>query len=64
MTTAELNDAAKAKAKEAGKEPIFFIEHSELLDLFAEHGIRIKSETLKFHQIDVSRMTSSSSDAA
>jgi hypothetical protein len=55
VTTTELNDAAKAKAKEPGKEPIFFIEHAELLDLFAEHGIGIKSETLKFHQIDVSQ---------
>lgn len=55
VTTTTLNDVAKAKAKEAGKEPIFFIEHAELLDLFAEHGIGIRSESLRYHQLDVSR---------
>src|SRR5262245_57292245 len=55
MTTAELNEAAKAKAKETGKEPIHFIEHGEILDLFAEHGIGIRSESLKFYQLDASK---------
>ena len=44
------SSSAKAKAKESGKEPIFFIEHNELLDLFAEYGIGVRSETLKFYQ--------------
>lgn len=54
VTTTELNDVAKAKAKEAGKEPIFFIEHKELLDLFAEFGIGIRNETIRFYQVDAS----------
>lgn len=55
VTTTELNDSAKTKAKEAGKEPISFIERGELLDLFAEHGIGVRSETLKFYQLDASK---------
>jgi HJR/Mrr/RecB family endonuclease len=55
VTTTELNDVAKAKAKEAGKEPVFFIEHDELLDLFAEYGIGVRSEPLKFYQLDASK---------
>lgn len=55
VTTTTLNDAAKAKAKEAGKEPISFIEHDELLDLLAEKSIGIRSESLRYHQLDVSQ---------
>jgi restriction endonuclease Mrr len=55
ITTAELNEAAKTKAKEPGKEPIYFIEHAEILDLFAEHGIGIRNESLKFYQLDASK---------
>jgi len=55
VTTSELNDDAKTKAKEAGKEPISFIEHGELLDLFAEYGIGVRSETLKSYQLDASK---------
>lgn len=55
VTTSELNDVAKKKAKESGKEPIHFIEHDEILDLFAEHGIGIRSEQVKYYQIDVSQ---------
>lgn len=55
VTTTELNDVAKAKAKEAGKEPIFCIEHAEILDLFAEHKIGIREEALRFYQIDESQ---------
>jgi restriction endonuclease Mrr len=55
ITTAELNEPAKAKAKEPGKEPIHFIEHGEILDLFAEHGIGIRNESLKFYQLDASK---------
>jgi hypothetical protein len=50
-----LNEAAKTKAKEPGKEPIYFIEHAEILDLFAEHGIGIRNESLKFYQLDASK---------
>ena len=55
VTSTELNDVAKTKAKESGKEPISFIEHDELLDLFAEYGIGVRSETLKFYQLDASK---------
>lgn len=55
VTTTTLNEVAKQKAKEAGKELILFIEHAELLDLFAEYGIGIRSETLKFYQVDASK---------
>lgn len=52
VTTSKLNDKAKEKAKEAGKEPIHFIEHEKLLDLFAEHEIGLKGETIKYFQVD------------
>lgn len=55
VTTSELNDTAKAKGKEANKEPIHYIEHHELLDLFAEYGIGIRSEQVRFYQVDVSQ---------
>lgn len=54
VTTTELNAVAKTKAKEAGKDPIFFIEHKELLDLFAEFGIGIRSEAIRFYQVNAS----------
>ncbi|MGO9243227.1 MAG: restriction endonuclease [Verrucomicrobiia bacterium] len=54
ITTSELNEAAKAKAKEAGKDPIHYIEHGEILDLFAEHSVGLKSEALKYFQLDPS----------
>ena len=46
---------AKRKAKESGKEPIFFIEHDELLDLFAEFNIGIRHEPVRFYQVDASQ---------
>ncbi len=55
VTTSRLNDTAKAKAKEAGKEPIHYIEHEETLDLFAEYGIGIRTETFKYFQLDASQ---------
>jgi len=55
VTTSELNDVAKAKAKEPGKDPIYFIEHDELLDLFAEFSVGVRNEALKFYQIDASQ---------
>ena len=55
VTTTHLNDVAKQKAQESGKEPIHFIEHAELLDLFAEYGIGIRSEPVKFYQVDASK---------
>ena len=55
VTTSELNDDAKRKAKESGKEPIFFIEHDELLDLFAEFNIGIRHEPVRFYQVDASQ---------
>jgi restriction system protein len=55
VTTTKLNEAAKTKAKEAGKEPIFYIEHDELLDLFAEHEIGIRGEAVRFYQVDASQ---------
>lgn len=55
ITTSELNDSAKAKAKEAGKEPIHYIEHDETLDLLAEYAIGIRSETVKYYQMDASQ---------
>jgi restriction system protein len=53
VTTSQLNDVAKAK--EAGKDPIYFIEHEELLDLFAEHNVGIRSEPIRFYQVDASQ---------
>ena len=55
VTTSELNDVAKIKAMEPGKEPIFFIEHDELLDLFAEFNIGIRHEPVRFYQVDASQ---------
>ena len=55
VTTSELNEDAKTKAKEAGKEPIYFIEHNELLDLFAEHSVGVRNEPVKFYQVDNSQ---------
>jgi len=54
VTTSELNDTAKGKAKEPGKEPVFFIEHDELLDLFVEYDIGVRN-ALKFYQLDASK---------
>jgi hypothetical protein len=55
VTTTTLNDVGKQKALESGKERIHFIEHDELLDLFAEYGIGIRSEPVKFYQVDASK---------
>jgi restriction endonuclease Mrr len=55
VTTTHLNEVARQKAMESGKEPIHFIEHEELLDLFAEHGIGIRSEPVRFYQVDASK---------
>lgn len=55
VTTSNLNEVAKAKAKEAGKEPIHYIEHDELLDLFAEYGVGIRGEAIRYYQIDFSQ---------
>ena len=55
ITTSKLNDVAHQKAKEAGKEPIQTIEHEEILNLFADHGIGIRQETIRYHQIDESQ---------
>ncbi|MBX2990439.1 MAG: restriction endonuclease [Bacteroidetes bacterium] len=55
ITTSELNEDAKTKAKEAGKDPIHFIEHDEILDLFAEHNIGMRSEPVKYYQVDASQ---------
>ena len=55
VTTSQLNEPAKAKAKEPGKEPIHFIEHDEILDLFAQHGVGIRAETVKYYQLDESQ---------
>lgn len=54
ITTTYLNPDAKAKAKEAGKIPIFFIEHDEIFELFAEHQIGIKHEDIRYYQLDSS----------
>lgn len=55
VTTSVLNEVAKAKAKESGKEPIFFIEHDELLDLFAEFNVGLRHEPVRFYQVDASQ---------
>lgn len=52
VTTSRLNDAAQAKATEAGKERIHCIEHDELLDLFAEHKVGLKAEPVVYFQVD------------
>lgn len=54
VTTSRLNDAAKKKAREAGKELIQSIEHDEILELFAEHQVGIRAETIRFYQVDAS----------
>jgi restriction endonuclease Mrr len=51
ITTSRLNDAAKAKAVEPGKERIHYIEHDELLDLFAQHQIGLKAQPVVYYQI-------------
>jgi restriction endonuclease Mrr len=55
VTTSQLNEEAKTKAKEAGKEPIQFIEHEEILDLFTENGIGIRTESLRHYQLDATQ---------
>lgn len=55
ITTSTLNDDAKMKAKEPGKEPIYNIDHDQLLDLFADNGIGLRSEEVKYFQIDTSQ---------
>jgi restriction system protein len=55
VTTSNLNRAGKDKARESGKEPINFIEHDNVLDLFAEHGIGIRAETVNYYQMDASQ---------
>lgn len=55
VTTSVLNDTAKSKAKESGKEPIFFIEHDELLDLFGEFNVGLRHEPVRFYQLDASQ---------
>jgi len=55
ITTSELNSEARAKAKESGKEPIYYIEHAELLDLFAKYEIGLRSESISYFQVDVSQ---------
>jgi restriction endonuclease Mrr len=55
ITTSKLNDVAHQKAKEAGKEPIQTIEHEEILNLFADHSIGIRQETVRYYQIDESQ---------
>lgn len=53
-TTTNLNQAAKDKAKEAGKEPIHFIEHDELFDLFAKFDVGLRKESINYFQVDSS----------
>lgn len=55
VTTSVLNDDAKGKASETGKERIHFIERSELFDLFASNGIGLRSEEVRFFQLDASQ---------
>jgi hypothetical protein len=55
ITTSELNAEAQAKAKEPGKVPIHYIEHGELLDLFAEYGIGLRSEQVAYFRVDASQ---------
>ncbi len=51
ITTSELNNEAREKAKEPGKVPVDFIEHKDIFDLFAEHGVGIKGETIKYFEV-------------
>jgi restriction endonuclease Mrr len=55
VTTTHLNEVARQKAMESGKDPIHFIEQEELMDLFAEYGIGVRSEPVKFYQVDGSK---------
>ena len=55
VTTSRLNESVRKKATEPGKEPIHFIEHEETLDLLAEHGIGMRSESLRYFQVDSSQ---------
>jgi Restriction endonuclease/HB1, ASXL, restriction endonuclease HTH domain len=55
VTTTTLNDVARQKAMESGKERIHFIEQDELMDLFAEFGVGVRSEPVKFYQVDASK---------
>ena len=52
VTTSKLNETAKSKAIEPGKERIHYIEHDELLDLLAEHRIGLKGEAVVYYQVD------------
>lgn len=52
ITTTKLNQEAKNKAKESGKELINYIEYDEIFDLFADFGIGIKSETIKYFALE------------
>ncbi len=54
ITTSELNEEAKKKAVEPGKDRIHFIEHGQLLELFAEHKIGLQSESIAYFQLDAS----------
>ncbi len=54
VTTTTLNDDAKNKAKEPGKEPIQYIEHDGILDLFAQYRIGMRVEELNYFQMDAS----------
>jgi len=42
------------KRRNLGKEPIYFIENAELLDLFVEHRIGIRNEQVRYYQVDAS----------
>lgn len=54
VTTTKLNDDAREKAREPGKDPVHVIEHDELLDLFAEHEIGLRKEAVNYFQVDAS----------
>ncbi len=55
VTTSVLNDDAKKKASETGKDRIHYIERNELFDLFASNGIGLRSEEVRFFQLDTSQ---------
>ncbi len=55
VTTSKLNEVAHNKASEPGKEPIQLIEHDEIFELFADHGIGIKYEAIRYYQVDPSQ---------
>ena len=52
VTTTHLNPDAKQKAAESGKPRIDYIEHEELLDLFAEHEIGFKVQSIAYYEIN------------